>query len=120
MIGIRAILIIFLESINLNMSLLNFDQARKLSSKSIREKIRSEVYNNHTSGLAADKLQANIVILPKQYADDFSNFCKLNSKACPLVGQTKLNLMIFIISLESNKRFNILIGIVLFMSIVSS
>ena len=73
------------------MSLLSFNQARKLTSEDIREKIRSEVYINHTSGLAADKLQANIVILPKQYADDFSNFCKLNSKACPLVGQTKLN-----------------------------
>ena len=73
------------------MSLLSFNQARKLTSEDIREKIRSEIYINHTSGLAADKLQANIVILPKQYADDFSNFCKLNSKACPLVGQTKLN-----------------------------
>ena len=48
------------------MSLLSFNQARKLTSGDIREKIRSEVYINHTSGLAADKLQANIVILPKQ------------------------------------------------------
>ena len=44
----------------------NFVYARKLSSKAIRKKIRLELYNNHTSGLAANKLQANIVILPNE------------------------------------------------------
>ena len=73
------------------MQTVNFEYARKLSSKAIRKKIRLELYNNHTSGLAANKLQANIVILPNEYAIDFNNFCKLNPKACPLVGQTKLN-----------------------------
>ena len=73
------------------MQVLNFKDARKLSSQAIRKKIRLEHYNNHTSGLAANKLQANIVILPDEYADDFFNFCKLNPKACPLVSQTKLN-----------------------------
>ena len=73
------------------MQVLSFKDARKLSSKEIRKRIRSEHYNNHTSGLAANKLQANIVILPNEYANDFVNFCKLNPKACPLVGQTKLN-----------------------------
>ena len=73
------------------MQVLSFKDARKLSSQAIRKRIRLEHYNNHTSGLAADKLQANIVILPNEYANDFFNFCKLNPKACPLVGQTKLN-----------------------------
>ncbi len=73
------------------MQLISFENARKLSSKEIRKKIRLELYNNHTSGLAANKLQANIVILPNEYATDFNNFCKLNPKSCPLVGQTKLN-----------------------------
>ena len=73
------------------MQFISFKDARKLSSQSIRKKIRLEHYNNHTSGLAADKLQANIVILPNEYANDFFNFCKLNPKACPLVGQTKIN-----------------------------
>ena len=73
------------------MKVLNFKEARKLSSQAIRNKIRLEHYNNHTSGLAANKLQANIVILPNEYVNDFFNFCKLNPKACPLVGQTKLN-----------------------------
>ena len=73
------------------MKVINFEDARKLSSKAIRKKIRLELYNNHTSGLAANKLQANIVILPNEYATDFIIFSKLNPKACPLVGQTKLN-----------------------------
>ena len=73
------------------MQVVSFEDARKLSSQAIRKKIREELYNNHTSGLAANKLQANIVILPDEYAVDFYNFCKLNPKACPLVGQTKLN-----------------------------
>ena len=73
------------------MQTLSFKIARKLSSKEIRKKIRLELYNNHTSGLAADKLQANIVILPSEYENDFFKFCNSNPKACPLVGQTKLN-----------------------------
>ena len=73
------------------MQIICFEDARKLSSKEIRKKIRLELYNNHTSGLAANKLQANIVILPNEHANDFINFCKLNPKACPLVGQTKLD-----------------------------
>ena len=73
------------------MKFLSFKDARNLSSQAIRKRIRLEHYNNHTSGLAASKLQANIVILPNEYANDFFNFCKSNPKACPLVGQTKLN-----------------------------
>ena len=73
------------------MNVINFKDARQLSSKEIRKKIRLELYNNHTSGLATNKLQANIVILPNEYTTDFNNFCKLNPKACPLVGQTKLS-----------------------------
>ena len=34
------------------MDVVSFNIARKLSSKEIREKIRLEQYNNHTSGLA--------------------------------------------------------------------
>ena len=73
------------------MNVVSFNIARKLSSKEIRKRIRLEQYNNHTSGLAANKLQSNIVILPHEYSNDFYKYCKLNAKACPLVGQTKLN-----------------------------
>ena len=38
------------------MKVINFKDARRLSSKEIRKKIRLELYNNHTSGLATNKL----------------------------------------------------------------
>ena len=53
------------------MKVVSFKDARKLSSRAIRKKIRCELYNNHTSGLADNKLQANIVILPYNYENDF-------------------------------------------------
>ena len=53
------------------MEVVSFNIARKLNSKEIRKKIRLELYNNHTSGLAANKLQANIVILTSEYANNF-------------------------------------------------
>ena len=70
------------------MKKINFINARKLDSQNIRNYIRKEAYTNHTAGLAANKLQANIVILPKIFSKDFYSFCIKNSKACPLVGTT--------------------------------
>lgn len=69
---------------------LNFIEAKKLESKQIRTHIRNNTYVNHTAGLAKNKLQTNIVILHKEFSDDFYQFCKRNSKACPLVGMTKI------------------------------
>ena len=42
-----------------------------------------------TSGLASGMVQGNLVILPKDDADEFEMFCKLNPKPCPLVGLSK-------------------------------
>ena len=71
------------------MKILNFTEARKLESQEIRSYIRKDNYINHTAGLAPNKLQANIVILPNKYSKDFFNFCIKNKKACPLVGKTE-------------------------------
>ena len=71
--------------------IVNYKNARSLSSLDIRNKIRAEQYISHTSGLAPNKLQTNIVILQNIYEKDFENFCKINSKACPLVAKTKIN-----------------------------
>lgn len=38
-----------------------------------------------TSGISLGYAQANIVILPAEYAADFHRFCTLNRKACPLL-----------------------------------
>ena len=77
------------------MQQISFTNAKKLNSKEIRNCIRKETYSSHTAGLAIDKLQANIVILPKRFSKDFFKFCIQNSKACPLVGKTNVGDPIF-------------------------
>jgi uncharacterized protein YcsI (UPF0317 family) len=42
-----------------------------------------------TCGLAPGYLQANLVVLPKELADDFRLFCQLNPKPCPLLEMTE-------------------------------
>ncbi|WP_409970227.1 putative hydro-lyase [Piscinibacter sp.] len=50
-----------------------------------RAAIRSGAYNGHTSGLARDHVQGNVVVLPKALADDFLRYCQRNPKPCPLL-----------------------------------
>ena len=77
------------------MEQLSFNNAKKLNSHEIRNYIRKETYTSHTAGLATDKLQTNIVIIPKEFSEDFSKFCHSNSKACPLVDTTDIGDPIF-------------------------
>ncbi len=53
-----------------------------------RMAIRSGRYQEHTAGLAAGRLQANLAILPQAYAADFEAFCRENPAPCPLVGKS--------------------------------
>ncbi len=55
----------------------------------VRAAIRSGAFASQTAGLAAGKLQANLVILPQAYAVDFEAFCRANPRPCPLVGKTE-------------------------------
>ena len=57
----------------------------KMSPKLLRELIRKQEIKEQTSGMALGFAQANLLILPRLYASDFEKFCKLNSKACPLL-----------------------------------
>ncbi|HEX3139652.1 MAG TPA: putative hydro-lyase [Rhizobacter sp.] len=50
-----------------------------------RAAIRAGTYTSHTSGLARDHVQGNVVILPKALADDFLRYCQLNPKPCPVL-----------------------------------
>jgi uncharacterized protein YcsI (UPF0317 family) len=56
-----------------------------LVSTQARLQIRSGAWNKHSSGLAESHVQANLVILPKQQADDFLLYCQRNPKPCPLL-----------------------------------
>lgn len=69
-------------------SAITHDQLVSLDSAGVRDAIRSGAYTGHTAGLAAGKLQANIAILPERFAADFTEFCQLNPRPCPLVGVT--------------------------------
>lgn len=50
-----------------------------------RAAIRSGAFTGHTSGVAPDHVQGNVVILPADLAADFLLFCQRNPKPCPLL-----------------------------------
>jgi len=54
-----------------------------------RALIRSGAWTGPTSGLAMGYVQANLVIVPKEYAFDFLRFCVRNPKPCPLLEVTE-------------------------------
>lgn len=51
----------------------------------VRRLIRQGLWTGHTSGLADDHVQGNLVILPQAQADDFLRYCQRNPKPCPLL-----------------------------------
>lgn len=53
--------------------------------RSLRERIRAGEFQSHTSGVAEDFVQGNVVILPQKYAKDFAAFCERNPKPCPVL-----------------------------------
>jgi uncharacterized protein YcsI (UPF0317 family) len=53
---------------------------------SVRLLCRSGAHQSHTSGMAPQYAQGNIVILPKDDAEIFMRFCQRNPKPCPLIG----------------------------------
>ena len=57
----------------------------KTSPQEIWKLIRSGEIDYPTAGMCAGYAQANLVILPKQYADDFKEFAKKNPKPCPIL-----------------------------------
>jgi uncharacterized protein YcsI (UPF0317 family) len=53
------------------------------SPKDVRKQIRQGKLTRPTCGLAPGFTQANLVVLPKEYAFDFLLFCQRNPKPCP-------------------------------------
>ncbi len=50
-----------------------------------RHRIRAAAYRGPTAGLAPGNVQANLVILPKDLANDFLRFAQANPKPCPVL-----------------------------------
>ena len=51
----------------------------------LRQQIRTGNFTSMTSGLCSGYVQCNLVILEKEWAEDFYQFCKLNPKPCPII-----------------------------------
>lgn len=60
-----------------------------LSPGVVRQLIRDEEIKIPTSGMCGGYAQANLVILPKRYADDFRLFAEYNPKPCPILEITE-------------------------------
>lgn len=54
----------------------------------LRRVIATGEWTGHTAGLAPEYAQANLVVLPAEYAYDFLLFCVRNPKPCPLLDIT--------------------------------
>lgn len=59
-----------------------------MNTDKLRLLIRNDEWQKPTAGLAPGYSQANLVILPKDYAYDFLLFCQRNPKPCPLLEVT--------------------------------
>ena len=62
---------------------------QEFTAREVRELIRNNEYGGATSGLASGFVQANLVILPGEYAFDFLKFCVRNPKPCPILEVTE-------------------------------
>lgn len=56
-----------------------------LTASQLRALCRGGEFKGSTSGLAAGHVQANLMMVPREYAFDFLLFCQRNPKPCPLV-----------------------------------
>ena len=59
------------------------------AARAARVEVRGGRHCDVTSGLAPAIVQANLAILPVEYANDFLRYCQLNPKPCPLIGMTE-------------------------------
>ena len=60
----------------------------EMSADEVRARIREGEHSGPTSGVARGYVQANLVILPSDYAFDFLKFCVRNLKSCPVLEVT--------------------------------
>jgi uncharacterized protein YcsI (UPF0317 family) len=63
----------------------SFDADAAARGAEVRHRFRQGQAAAHTSGLADDLVQANLVLLPSDAAHDFLLFCQRNPRPCPLL-----------------------------------
>eukprot|EP00347_Sterkiella_histriomuscorum_P015119 403358247 len=64
-------------------------QAENLTPFEFRLLCREQKHTGPTTNYCDNYVQANLVIMPQKYAEDFQNFCELNPKPCPLLEMTE-------------------------------
>jgi uncharacterized protein YcsI (UPF0317 family) len=57
--------------------------------REVRRAIRARRHTGHTAGLAPGRVQGNLCILPREYAQEFRAFCERNPKPCPLLAMSR-------------------------------
>lgn len=62
-----------------------FDASAARRGAELRQRSRSGALSRHTTGLADDLVQCNLVVLPASEAHDFLLFCQRNPRPCPVV-----------------------------------
>lgn len=67
---------------------MDYRQFRMSSGREVREMCRDGRWDRQTAGMAVTVYQANLAILPKDYAFEFMTFCHRNPKPCPLIDVT--------------------------------
>lgn len=65
-------------------------QKRLLEAKELRQQIRTGDFVTNTSGVLPGLMQGNVVILPREWANDFLTYCENNPVSCPLVGVSEV------------------------------
>lgn len=64
-------------------------EAARAVARETRAAIREGRHATVTTGMAPGMVQANVAILPRDWAAEFLLFCQLNPKPCPLIGVTE-------------------------------
>ena len=60
-----------------------------LTPAELRSRIRQGQHTGNTSGFCPGFVQANVAILPRDWASEFLQFCHFNPKPCPLVAMAE-------------------------------
>lgn len=56
--------------------------------RDVRLAARAGSLSGPTAGLASGFVQGNLVVVPRDVAEAFAEFCRLNPKPCPVIGTT--------------------------------
>jgi len=72
------------------MSTYHKEQLLAMSPKQFRDVIRKGDWTDGTTQIFQNYAQANLVVVPKDYAFDFLVFCSRNPESCPVLDVTEV------------------------------